>query len=282
MTSSTPPATSSSPRPTTRQLAAQHEVPRRSSRARRPSRAARCGSTTTPTTSGPACSRTSRRSTTSTIAVSTFNDTDEALTKLASGAVSYDIYFPSYDQMGTLVAADLLRPLTHDYIPNIDNLWDELQEPLVRPGLAVLRAVHRLHHRASAGAPTWSPRTSRSATTPTTCSGTTQYKRQHGDHRRLPHRDGDGAAAQRHHRHQHRHGGRPRRCCASRCSSSATRRTQGDHHDVQRASRPRSTACARCGPATPSTPRTTCPRTPRPTCCATGSPTTARGWSTTT
>lgn len=63
------------------------------------------------------------------ISVSTFNDTDEALTKLASGAVSYDVYFPSYDQIGTLVAADLLRPLTHDYIPNIKNLWSDFTNP---------------------------------------------------------------------------------------------------------------------------------------------------------
>ncbi len=63
------------------------------------------------------------------ISVSTFNDTDEALTKIASGAVSYDIYFPSYDQIAKLVTADLLRPLNHDYIPNIDNLWSQFQNP---------------------------------------------------------------------------------------------------------------------------------------------------------
>ena len=63
------------------------------------------------------------------ISLSTFNDTDEALTKIASGAVSYDIYFPSYDQIGTMVTADLLRPLNHDYIPNIDNLWPEFPNP---------------------------------------------------------------------------------------------------------------------------------------------------------
>jgi spermidine/putrescine transport system substrate-binding protein len=63
------------------------------------------------------------------ISVSTFNDTDEALTKIASGAVTYDIYFPSYDQLGKMVTAELLRPLNHDYITNIDNLWPQFKNP---------------------------------------------------------------------------------------------------------------------------------------------------------
>ena len=44
------------------------------------------------------------------VKVSTFNDTDEAITKIRTGAVPYDIYFPSYDQISRLVAAGLIRP----------------------------------------------------------------------------------------------------------------------------------------------------------------------------
>ena len=33
------------------------------------------------------------------VTVSTFNDTDEALTKIRAGKCAYDIYFPSYDQI---------------------------------------------------------------------------------------------------------------------------------------------------------------------------------------
>ena len=80
------------------------------------------------------------------ISVSTFNDTDEALNKVASG----DLGSTSTSRattVGRLVHADLLRPLNHDYIPNIDNLWPEFYEPLVRPGLAVLGALHGLHDR---------------------------------------------------------------------------------------------------------------------------------------
>lgn len=64
-----------------------------------------------------------------TITLSTFNDEDEALTKIASGDLSFDLYFPSYDSLGKMVQADLLRPLNHDYIPNIDNLWPQFKNP---------------------------------------------------------------------------------------------------------------------------------------------------------
>lgn len=63
------------------------------------------------------------------ISVSTFNDTDEALVKIASGDVAYDLYFPSYDQIGKLVSAGLVSPLNHDYVPNIANLWKQFQNP---------------------------------------------------------------------------------------------------------------------------------------------------------
>jgi spermidine/putrescine transport system substrate-binding protein len=63
------------------------------------------------------------------VRVSTFNDEDEALTKIASGDLDFDIYFPSYDSIGKMVTAGLLRPLNHDYIPNITNLWPQFENP---------------------------------------------------------------------------------------------------------------------------------------------------------
>lgn len=63
------------------------------------------------------------------VKISTFNDTDEAVQKIAGGAVPYDIYFPSYDQISRLVAAGLLRPLAHSYLSNIDNVWNTFQNP---------------------------------------------------------------------------------------------------------------------------------------------------------
>jgi spermidine/putrescine transport system substrate-binding protein len=63
------------------------------------------------------------------VTVSTFNDTDEALTKIRAGDVPYDIYFPSYDQISKMVTAKLIQPLTHSYIPNIANVWQAFQNP---------------------------------------------------------------------------------------------------------------------------------------------------------
>ena len=63
------------------------------------------------------------------VSVSTFNDTDEALTKIRAGDVPYDIYFPSYDQISKMVTAKLIRPLTHSLIPNIANVWEAFQNP---------------------------------------------------------------------------------------------------------------------------------------------------------
>lgn len=64
-----------------------------------------------------------------TVQVSTFNDTDEAITKIRAGSVDYDIFFPSYDQIGKLVNGSLLRPLNHSYIPNIKNVWPVFSNP---------------------------------------------------------------------------------------------------------------------------------------------------------
>ena len=63
------------------------------------------------------------------IRLSTFNDADEALTKIASKNLKFDVYFPSYDSLGRLVQAELLRPLNHDYLPNAANLWPNLRNP---------------------------------------------------------------------------------------------------------------------------------------------------------
>ncbi|MFN8196002.1 MAG: spermidine/putrescine ABC transporter substrate-binding protein [Nocardioidaceae bacterium] len=63
------------------------------------------------------------------VELSTFNDTEEALSKIASGSLKYDLYYPSYDQIGKLVTAGLARPLNQDYLPNIANCWDQFTDP---------------------------------------------------------------------------------------------------------------------------------------------------------
>ena len=63
------------------------------------------------------------------VQVSTFNDTDEAMTKIRGGNVPYDMYWPSYDQISRLVNGKLIRPLQQSYIPNIANVWPSFHNP---------------------------------------------------------------------------------------------------------------------------------------------------------
>jgi spermidine/putrescine transport system substrate-binding protein len=63
------------------------------------------------------------------VRVSTFNDTDEALTKIRGGSSRYDIYFPSYDQIAKMVSGRLIRPLNQSYVPNIANVWSDFSDP---------------------------------------------------------------------------------------------------------------------------------------------------------
>ncbi|CAN5575306.1 spermidine/putrescine ABC transporter substrate-binding protein [soil metagenome] len=62
------------------------------------------------------------------IEVSTFNDGDEAITKLRSG-VDFDIYNANYTEMSRLVTGGLVRPINHSYIPNISNVWPSFTNP---------------------------------------------------------------------------------------------------------------------------------------------------------
>ena len=68
------------------------------------------------------------------IELSTFNDTEEALSKIASGSLEYDLFYPSYDQIGKLVASGLARPLNQDYLPHISNCWDQFVNPFYDQG----------------------------------------------------------------------------------------------------------------------------------------------------
>ena len=62
------------------------------------------------------------------VEISTFNDGDEAITKLRSG-VDFDIYNANYNEMSRLVTGGLVRPLNHSYIPNITNVWPTFTNP---------------------------------------------------------------------------------------------------------------------------------------------------------
>ncbi len=61
--------------------------------------------------------------------VTTFNNMSEAMAKLRSGQVSFDVFFPTIDVMGQLVEGKLIQPINHSYIPNISQAWPDFTNP---------------------------------------------------------------------------------------------------------------------------------------------------------
>jgi spermidine/putrescine transport system substrate-binding protein len=62
--------------------------------------------------------------------ITTFQNMDEALTKMRTGELEVDIFFPTTDTFGKLISARLLQPLNLSYIPHLqDNVWSQLQSP---------------------------------------------------------------------------------------------------------------------------------------------------------
>ncbi len=61
--------------------------------------------------------------------LTTYNTMEEAISKLASGQLKFDVFFPTVPVLGQLVAAKLIRPLNHSYIPNMTNVWRDYRNP---------------------------------------------------------------------------------------------------------------------------------------------------------
>ncbi|HEX4011277.1 MAG TPA: spermidine/putrescine ABC transporter substrate-binding protein [Solirubrobacteraceae bacterium] len=61
--------------------------------------------------------------------LTTFNTMEEALAKLSSGELKVDVFFPTVAVLGQLIAAKLVRPLNHTYIPNMANAWPDYHNP---------------------------------------------------------------------------------------------------------------------------------------------------------
>ena len=74
------------------------------------------------------------------VQVATYNSSDEAIAKLASGAVAFDLIMGlSGSNMVDLIARKLLKPLNHSYLP------EPREEHLARAGRPVLRPRRALH-----------------------------------------------------------------------------------------------------------------------------------------
>ena len=63
------------------------------------------------------------------VELTTFQNMDDALAKLRSGKLNFDVFFPTIDVMGELVDAKLIQPLNHSYIPNIAQAWPDFTDP---------------------------------------------------------------------------------------------------------------------------------------------------------
>jgi spermidine/putrescine transport system substrate-binding protein len=62
--------------------------------------------------------------------LATFYNMAEAINKIKTGQVDFDIFFPTPDVVPKLAAAKLLQPLNQSYVPNLEsNVWPELADP---------------------------------------------------------------------------------------------------------------------------------------------------------
>ena len=85
-----------------------------------------------------------------TVEWTTFQNMEEGIQKLVAGQVQADVFFPTTDYVSRLVEGDLLQPLNHELIPNLEaNILEGLlgTRAVLRPRVAVHRAVHDLHDR---------------------------------------------------------------------------------------------------------------------------------------
>lgn len=65
-----------------------------------------------------------------TVEPTTFNNMEEGIQKLVAGQVQADVFFPTTDYIARLVERDLLQPLNHELIPNLEaNYWRTFSDP---------------------------------------------------------------------------------------------------------------------------------------------------------
>jgi spermidine/putrescine transport system substrate-binding protein len=69
------------------------------------------------------------------VELSTFYNLEEAIRKMRSGEVAYDVFFPTGENIPKLIAGKLLQPLNHSYLPNLQaNVWPMLADPFYDKG----------------------------------------------------------------------------------------------------------------------------------------------------
>jgi len=70
------------------------------------------------------------------VQIATYNSSDEAIAKLSAGEVAFDVIVGlSGSNIVNLIAKQLLQPLNHSYLSNLEkNVWPELQDPFYDRG----------------------------------------------------------------------------------------------------------------------------------------------------
>ncbi len=64
------------------------------------------------------------------VRLSTFVTIEEAIAKLTSKQVQYDVFWPTAGYIEEIVAGKIVQPINHSYIPNLSkNVWASLQNP---------------------------------------------------------------------------------------------------------------------------------------------------------
>jgi spermidine/putrescine transport system substrate-binding protein len=63
------------------------------------------------------------------VSITTFENEDEAIAKLTAGNAGFDVWWTTVDLVSRAVAGKVIQPLNHSYLPNLANVWPELQNP---------------------------------------------------------------------------------------------------------------------------------------------------------
>src|SRR5579875_82942 len=63
------------------------------------------------------------------VELTTFNTMSEAIAKLRTGQLQFDVFVPTIDVLGQLIEGKIIQPLNHSYIPNITQDWPDYQNP---------------------------------------------------------------------------------------------------------------------------------------------------------
>jgi spermidine/putrescine transport system substrate-binding protein len=63
------------------------------------------------------------------VEVTPYNNYDEMLAKIRQPGESFDLVFPGPSVLSKMVYAELVQPLNHSYLPHLENLWPEYQDP---------------------------------------------------------------------------------------------------------------------------------------------------------